>query len=50
MKIVVIGANHAGTAAVNTILDNYKGNEVVVFERNVNASLAFYKRFKIQLQ
>lgn len=38
MKIVVIGANHAGTAAVNTILDNYKGNEVVVFERNSNIS------------
>lgn len=38
MKIVVIGANHAGTAAINTILDNYKGNEVVVFERNNNLS------------
>lgn len=38
MKIVVIGANHAGTAAINTILDNYKGNEVVVFERNNNIS------------
>lgn len=37
-KIVVIGANHAGTAAINTILDNYKGNEVVVLERNNNTS------------
>jgi len=37
-KIVVIGANHAGTAAINTILDNYQGNEVVVFERNNNTS------------
>ena len=35
-KIVVVGANHAGTAAINTILDNYKGNEVVVFDRNSN--------------
>ena len=38
MKIVVIGANHAGTAAINTILDNYKNAEVVVFERNSNIS------------
>ncbi len=38
MKIVVIGANHAGTAAINTILDNYKNEEVVVFERNSNIS------------
>lgn len=38
MKIVVIGANHAGTAAINTILDNYKGNEVVIFEKNNNLS------------
>lgn len=37
-KIIVIGANHAGTAAVNTILDNYKGNEVVVFDKNSNIS------------
>lgn len=37
-KIVVIGANHAGTAALNTILDNYEGNEVVAFDRNSNIS------------
>lgn len=37
-KIVVVGANHAGTAAINTILDNYKGNEIVVFDRNSNIS------------
>ncbi len=37
-KIIVIGANHAGTAAINTILDNYKGNEVVVFDGNDNIS------------
>lgn len=37
-KIIVVGANHAGTAAINTILDNYSGNEVVVFDRNSNIS------------
>lgn len=37
-KIVVVGANHAGTAAINTILDNYKGNEVTVFDANSNIS------------
>lgn len=37
-KIVVVGANHAGTAAINTILDNYEGNEVVVFDANSNIS------------
>lgn len=37
-KIVVVGANHAGTAAINTILDNYSGNEVVVFDANSNIS------------
>lgn len=38
-KIVVIGANHAGTAAINTILDNY-GNtsDVTVFDQNSNIS------------
>lgn len=38
MKIVVVGANHAGTACINTMLDNYKGNEIVVFDRNSNIS------------
>lgn len=37
-KIVVIGANHAGTAAINTILDNYPNQEVVVFDKNSNIS------------
>lgn len=37
-KIIVIGANHAGTAAINTILDNYKDQEVVVFDVNSNIS------------
>lgn len=37
-KIVVVGANHAGTACINTMLDNYEGNEVVVFDSNSNIS------------
>ncbi len=37
-KIVLIGANHAGTAAGNTILDNYPGNEMVIFDSNSNIS------------
>ena len=36
--IVVIGANHAGTAALNTILDNYKDKEVIAFDSNSNIS------------
>lgn len=38
MKVVVVGANHAGTAAINTVLDNYKNVEVTVFDRNSNIS------------
>ena len=37
-KIVVVGANHAGTACINTILDNYKDKNVVVFDSNNNIS------------
>ncbi|NME35231.1 MULTISPECIES: H2O-forming NADH oxidase [Fusobacterium] len=37
-KIVVVGANHAGTATINTILNNYPNNEVVVFDKNSNIS------------
>ncbi|MCL1994640.1 MAG: FAD-dependent oxidoreductase [Defluviitaleaceae bacterium] len=37
-KIVLVGANHAGTAAANTILDNYSGNEVIIFDANSNIS------------
>lgn len=37
-KIVVIGANHAGTAAINTILTNYPNKKVVVFDKNSNIS------------
>ena len=35
-KVVVVGANHAGTAAINTLLDLYPDNEVVIFEANSN--------------
>jgi NADPH-dependent 2,4-dienoyl-CoA reductase/sulfur reductase-like enzyme len=37
-RIVVIGANHAGTAAVNTILGNSREHEVIVFDANSNIS------------
>jgi NADPH-dependent 2,4-dienoyl-CoA reductase/sulfur reductase-like enzyme len=37
-KIVLIGANHAGTAAANTILDNYPGHELTIIDRNDNIS------------
>ena len=38
-KIIVVGANHAGTACINTILDNYPNqNEVVVYDKNSNIS------------
>lgn len=37
-KIIVVGANHAGTAAIRTILNNYPENEVVVYDRNSNIS------------
>ncbi len=37
-KIVLVGANHAGTSCINTILDNYSGNEVTVFDSNSNIS------------
>lgn len=38
-KIVVVGANHAGTSCINTMLNNYgKENEIVVFDQNSNIS------------
>lgn len=37
-KVVVVGANHAGTAAINTILDTDASQEVVVFDANSNIS------------
>lgn len=36
--IVIVGANHAGTAAANAILDNHPGNEVIIFDQNTNIS------------
>ena len=39
MKFVIVGTNHAGIAAANTLLDNYgEGNEVVMIDRNTNLS------------
>lgn len=38
-KIVVIGANHAGTACIKTMLTNYgDANEIVIFDQNSNIS------------
>lgn len=37
-KIIIIGANHAGTACINTILAEKGNNEVVVYEANNNLS------------
>jgi NADPH-dependent 2,4-dienoyl-CoA reductase/sulfur reductase-like enzyme len=37
-KIIIIGANHAGIAAANTIRDNYPENELVIFDGNNNIS------------
>lgn len=37
-KIVLVGANHAGTAAANIILDNYPCSELSIIDRNSNIS------------
>ncbi len=37
-KIVVVGSNHAGTAAINTLRSTCPENEVVVFDKNSNIS------------
>ncbi|MDR1396659.1 MAG: FAD-dependent oxidoreductase [Desulfarculales bacterium] len=37
-KIVLIGANHAGIAAANTILDQYPGNKLTIIDSNSNIS------------
>ena len=37
-KIVVVGANHAGTCAINTITGFNEGDEVTVFDQNSNIS------------
>ncbi len=38
MKIIVVGSNHAGNAAITTLLSKYPQHEVVMFERNDNIS------------
>ena len=38
MKTVIIGCNHAGIAAANTLLDNYPNQEIVMIDRNTNLS------------
>lgn len=38
MKTVIVGANHAGIAAANTLLDNYKDQQVAMIDRNTNLS------------
>lgn len=37
-RIVIVGANHAGTAAANAILDNYPQHQVTIFDQNSNIS------------
>lgn len=37
-KTVIIGTNHAGIAAANTLLDNFSDQEVVMIDRNTNLS------------
>ncbi|MBN2256831.1 MAG: FAD-dependent oxidoreductase [Anaerolineaceae bacterium] len=37
-KIVIVGANHAGTAAIKTILTSHPGHQVIVFDANSNIS------------
>lgn len=38
MRTVIIGANHAGIAVANTLLDNYTDQQVVMIDRNSNLS------------
>ncbi|MDH6363256.1 NADPH-dependent 2,4-dienoyl-CoA reductase/sulfur reductase-like enzyme [Enterococcus sp. PF1-24] len=38
MKTVIVGTNHAGIAAANTLLDSYPDQEVVMIDRNTNLS------------
>ncbi|MFQ7235073.1 MAG: FAD/NAD(P)-binding oxidoreductase, partial [Enterococcus hulanensis] len=37
-KTVIVGTNHAGIAAANTLLDNFEDQEVVMIDRNNNLS------------
>lgn len=38
MNVVIVGANHAGIAAANTLLDNYPEAKVTMVDRNTNLS------------
>ena len=38
MNVVIVGANHAGIAAANTLLDNYPDARVTMIDRNTNLS------------
>lgn len=38
MKTVIVGTNHAGIAAANTLLDNFDNQEVVMIDQNSNLS------------
>ena len=38
MKVVIVGANHAGIAAANTLLDNYPEAKVTMIDANTNLS------------
>ena len=38
MKTVIVGANHAGIAAANTLLEHYPGQRVVMIDQNSNIS------------
>ncbi|KRK96597.1 FAD-dependent oxidoreductase [Companilactobacillus futsaii] len=53
MKVVVIGCTHAGTAAVEQILEEHPGTEVTVYERDDNISflscgIALYLGHKVK--
>lgn len=37
-KVILVGANHAGTAAANTILDQHPDCKLTIFDRNSNIS------------
>ena len=38
MKTIIIGTNHGGIAAANTLLDNYPDQELVMIDKNSNLS------------
>lgn len=37
-KTIIIGANHAGIAAANALLENYPDQEVTMIDKNSNLS------------